>query len=195
MEVVGNDDKEHRWLDSSSGTRHHSRVGLAAKDYKTRGIVMKATEFLSGLIIAVAFLVLSASSIPTTYWYKYLSIKPTKEVYTVGEPLKFISTVENYTSGDYSIEWHDELRCVVKNEDTLIGKVTSTGSLFYNNRLPNKTVWSWGSVPKNTPLDVPCYIRSIQTIEVLFGINRKTTYESSFFKISEFDYTRQQQKG
>lgn len=156
---------------------------------------MKATEFLAGALLSVGLLYVLSNLIPTKHWYEYLSIKPTKEVYIVGEPLKLISTVINKKNKNLEIEWHDELRCISNGQDLLIDSSVSKGSLFENKGLPNKTVWKWGIVPKDIPMDVPCYIRSLQTIKVLFNIERKELYESSYFKVSEFDYTKQQQKG
>ena len=136
--------------------------------------------------------------------YKYNNIKPTKLVYTKGEPLTLVSSINSYYE-NLQITWIDELRCVSENDNRdagvlggehtlLIATKEFNGSLFYKGGEENKTVWTWGDVPENTPLDVPCYIRSVQTVDFILGTTFKVVYESDPFTVSEFDYTKQQQQ-
>lgn len=153
---------------------------------------MRFTEFLSAMVIVVVSLYIFFVAMPTSMLYTYHSIKPTKLVYTVGETLNMVSSITaNYDS--LSIEWNDELRCV-KGKDRRIAASKTEGQLFLNDGKEGKTVWLWGKIPENTPLDVPCYIRSIQTVKFILGISKRAVYESDTFTVSEFDYTRQQQK-
>lgn len=131
---------------------------------------------------------------PTTLWYEYKSIEPAKPVFTPGEDLRMISNVVVNNDG-LRILWNDELRCVDGNVDGVIKTVPFPGALKGNGSSVARIPWTWGKVPENTPKDVPCYIRSVQTLTLWFGIERTTVVYGQTFTISDFDYTKQQQSG
>ena len=153
--------------------------------------VNTAFQILVGFAAAI-FLTLSFA--PTSWWYEYKSIQPTKPVWTVGEKLKLVSNIVVYTSG-LKIVWDDQLRCIVDGSDEVVKTETFPGALKGDQGRLSKIAWIWGVVPEGAPKDVPCYIRSIQTLTLWFGIERTTVVYGETFTISDFDYTKQQQTG
>ena len=141
--------------------------------------------------MAAVFLTLSFA--PTSLWYEYESIQPTKPVWVPGEKLQMVSNIVVHTPG-LKITWDDQLRCIVDGRDDVIKTVTFPGALKGDKGAVSKIAWTWGAVPDNAPKDVPCYIRSIQTLTLWFGVERTTVVNGETFTISDFDYTKQQQQ-
>jgi len=164
-------------------------MGLVGSGNK-RGGAMRLSEFLLGTIVAVGFFFISLNFVPTIWWYEYKSIVATKPVWTIGENLKLVSTIEVQQPGT-AILYEDEFRCIADLGDETIQTNTFSTALQSSGVGFHKVPWFWGKVPASTPLGVPCYIRSVQTMTTIFGIERVTVYESEQFTVSEFDYTRQ----
>ena len=152
---------------------------------------MRLVEGLLGAIIAFIMFVASIYVVPVTWWYEYKSIAPVKPVWTVGEPLKLVSTIRVSRPGT-AILFKDQLRCVTSRGDEVIDTKSSPTALKGPAHEWRKTPWVWGVIPTATPKDVPCYIRSVQTLKTLFGIERVVEYVSETFTVSDFDYTKQQ---
>ena len=152
---------------------------------------MRLLEFLAGSIFCFILFYVSLYAFPIDRWYEYKSITPVKPVWSIGEPLRLISTIRVNQAGT-SIEFRDQLRCVTASGDSVIAIKVFPTALKGPEGVWRKTPWVWGVVPNGAPKDVPCYIRSVQKITTLFGVKRITEYTSATFTISDFDYTKQQ---
>lgn len=135
---------------------------------------------------------LTVAFAPTSWWYEYRLIEPKKPVYEVGEPLSMVSDIIVYVPGT-EIEFRDQLRCLTGDGDKVVAVGVFPTALKGPENKWRKVPWVWGKVPEGAPKDVPCYIRSVQKLTVLFGIERITEYQSKTFEIVDFDYTKQQQ--
>jgi len=152
---------------------------------------MRLVELVSGALIAFGLAVLAFHLAPASWWYEYKSIVPIKPVFVVGEPLKLVSTLRVQQAGA-GIVFKDQLRCITDAGDEVVAASTFPTALREPEGPWRKTPWTWGNIPESVPRDVPCYIRSVQTLSVLFGIQKTTEVDSETFTISDFDYTKQQ---
>ena len=144
-----------------------------------RATLSTITQILFGAVVAT-FLALTLA--PTAWWYEYKSIVPAKPEYQIGEKLRMVSNIIVHTNG-LRIVWDDQLRCLTENGDRVVKTTTFPGALKGTIGELTRTPWAWGDVPEETPQDVPCYIRSIQTLTLWFGIKRTTVVYGETFRV------------
>jgi hypothetical protein len=145
---------------------------------------MRLLEGLLGVIVAFIIFVSALYIAPTTWWYEYRSIAPVASVLAIGEPLKLVSTIR-VTRAGRAIVFKDQLRCVTDSGDAVIETKVFPTALKGPVDTWKKTPWIWGKIPEETPKGIPCYIRSIQTLTTVFGIERVTEYISETFIVSD----------
>ena len=142
------------------------------------------------LIAGVVALFAAMQFAPSSWWYEYKSIVPLKPVFVAGEKLQLVSTIIVHQPRT-PITFHDQLRCITNMGDRVVHSVDFPTALKSSAGDWKRVPWAWGVIPAETPKEVPCYIRSVQTIKTIFGIERVTVYTSETFTVSDFDYTKQ----
>ena len=141
---------------------------------------LSLAHITTAAIIAVYFAMHFA---PTIWWYEYESIKPTKAAWVSGEKLKMVSTHRVFEVGT-PIDFQDQLRCVTDAGDDVVSTQSFSTALKGPVDKWRKTPWTWGVIPANTPKNAPCYIRSVQTLSLFFGVKRTTEVLSYEFTVS-----------
>jgi len=151
---------------------------------------VRISELMLGLILSGMFFWGSLFMVPVNWIIDYESIVATKPVWKRGESLKMISTMR-ISYGDIPLEFNDQLRCIGDEDEIVAVGVFETATKSSEGETI-KTPWTWGVIPESTPEDVPCYIRSSQTLTMPFGVKRTRTVNSETFVVSDFDYTQKQ---
>ena len=159
-----------------------------------RAELLKPVEWVKYLITAIVLSVFLAVVVPivsdileqtytpTDYWFTYHSVRPTKEVFRVGEEITFYSAREVRHTVD--VKWHDKLYCDTNGQGGIGMRVISiyeSVSTLQPHSLPFPgKPWTYqAEVPK---VPAVCYLESTTTA-VLKYANKIQTIKSGQFRI------------
>lgn len=120
-------------------------------------------------------------------FFLYHDIVPSKDTYQIGEQITFFSFNDTYRPVHYY--WNDRLWCDLDSDNTgyhLVGVHQDDLNVAEPSmaKLPEDTsAWDFtGAHPRDTGI---CYLKSITTVEVGYGVDKVQTFIGKQFNIVE----------
>lgn len=147
----------------------------AYRDPIVWGKAALATFVLSGLLATVPlfYQIIEEQLKPINNYLTYHSVEPVKQVFNIGEPLKFYSTREVYQ--DVNVEWSDALYCDIGD-----GLGLGTYSIYETGRLIKQHGYFTGSWTYQAEVpERPSHCQLFTTIAVKLKFATKTQFIQS----------------
>lgn len=137
-------------------------------------------SFVLAVAIPFTFAVLEEHWTPRDYWFTYHEVRPTKQVFQVGEPITFYSVREVRKTAKF--EWNDTLRCDTNGVD---GVGERTFSIYEAGKVlePHNLGFPGGIWTYNAPVPlVPatCYLISTTTAKLRYADKVQTLKSEKF---------------
>lgn len=136
------------------------------------------------VVIAIAMwfggLFIHYSYAPISWWFEYLEIETVQPVFA-GEDIYFHSRIYGYREVD--ITWVDVIRC---RSVTSGDRYSSEGRQVSSGRIQVQSPEDgarWKFSNPNLTAGQVCYLDSIMTVHLPFGINRQTRYIGDLFRV------------
>ncbi len=143
-------------------------------------------DFIVSGILGVALMVsveyVYAKLYPTKWIFEYQKLETVKPTFAVGEKIRLKSTSASHRVEDFI--WNDTLHCDFGEGDVYFSSQTTRSDNFLpkkglNNLQPTEWVYN-AEIPD---MQATCYVASVVTAELDFGIKKETSIESNDFEI------------
>jgi hypothetical protein len=135
---------------------------------------------IAGFILFLATLVMADvvffRIMPATYWVEYHAVEPEKTEYECNEEIHFVST--RTSKRDVFASWNDVFWCERNGIYEYTQSFQSSG--FIEKNTITSGVWIYD---EPTPCNTQCYLKSVTTIHLPYGIEKDQVVISGPFMI------------